>query len=204
MLRTAGVPKNIALIGTLNSKLNATWGKTIKDLVAQVEATIDGRISGTTNRPAGVIPLNAVVHGNYSNALQQIAMTKSYVRTPQTALTMNGVMSKHSNLAVKLQSNDLHEIETAADLFRPSALGQTVQPLGLAGMATFNGTLRGSTTAPHLPGQLTASNVQVHGTSSRVVRTGVDLSPSLAKFQNARARASVSGAHLFGCQHRAQ
>ena len=187
MLRTVEVPKNIAVTGTLNSQLNATWGKTINDLVAHADATLDGRISGAgvTIGPETVIPLNAAVHGNYSNASQEIALTNSYVRMPQTSLTMNGVMSKRSNVALKLQSNDLHEFETVADLFRTPAPGQTLQPLGLYGTAAFNGTLGGSTAAPHLTGQLLASNLRIHGTEWRVLRTGVDASPSLAKLENA-------------------
>ena len=185
MLRTAAMPKNVALTGTMNSQLKATWGKTIQNLVAQADATVDGRISGSTDGPATVIPLNAVVHGNYSNASRQMVLKESYVRTSQTSLTMNGVMSKRSNVALKLQANDLREMETVAELFRTPAPGQTLQPLGLAGTATFNGTLGGSTTAPNLKGQLVASNVQVHGTTWRVLRTGVDVSPSLAKVQNA-------------------
>src|SRR5262249_28784818 len=106
---------------------------------------------------------------------------------------MNGVMSKHSNVALKLQANDLREVETVADLFRTRALGQPLQPLGLAGTATFNGTLGGSTSAPNLKGQLVASNLQVHGTTWRVVRTGVDISPALAKLENAVLEPATQG-----------
>src|SRR5215469_16731440 len=121
MLRTSAMPKNVAITGAMNSQLKAAWGKTIQDLIAQADATLDGRVSGSTNGPTTVIPLNAAVHGKYSNASQQMALMQSYVRTPQTLLTMNGVMSKHSNVALKLQVNDLREIETVADLFRTPA-----------------------------------------------------------------------------------
>ena len=53
--------------------------------------------------------------------------------------------------------------KTIADLFRTPTPGQPLQSLGLAGTATFNGVVRGSTSAPHLTGQLTAQNFQVHG-----------------------------------------
>ena len=185
MLRNAAMPKDVALSGTLNSQLKATWGKTIQNLIAQADAMVDGRISGSTNGVASAIPLEAAIHGNYSNASQQMALTQSYVRTPQTSLTMNGIMSRHSNLALKLRANDLREMETAANLFRTSTPGQPSQPLGLAGTATFDGTLGGSTTAPHLQGQLVASNLQIHETTWRVLRTDVDVSPSLARLQHA-------------------
>ena len=185
MLRTSAMPKNVAITGAMNSQLKAAWGKTIQDLIAQADATLDGRVSGSTNGPTTVIPLNAAIHGKYSNASQQMALTQSYVRTPQTSLTMNGVMSKHSNVVLALQANDLREIERIADLFRTPVPGQTLQPLGLAGKATFNGTLGGSMTTPNLRGQLGVSNLQVYGTMWQVVRTGVDISPSVARLQNA-------------------
>ena len=171
----------------MNAQLSAAWGKTTDDMVAHADATVDGKLSGT---PAGggaptVLPLDSAIHGIYTAANQQIALNQSYLHTPQTSLTMNGVMSDHSKLALKLQANDLHELETVADLFQTPAPGQPVQPLGLAGTATFDGNLDGSTAAPHLTGQLQAANVHVHGTEWRSIRTGVDVSPSMAKLDNA-------------------
>jgi hypothetical protein len=64
---------------------------------------------------------------------------------------MNGVVSRRSSLDLKFQSNNLSELETVADVFRTPAQGP-VQPLGLAGTALFQGTVRGSTSAPHLTG----------------------------------------------------
>ncbi|MBV8674609.1 MAG: translocation/assembly module TamB domain-containing protein [Acidobacteriaceae bacterium] len=184
-LHTSALPKNVTITGTMSSQLKASWGSTIGNLLARADATVNGRISGSENGTPMVMPLNGAVHGNYSNASQQIALSQTYLQTPQTTLTMNGIMSRHSDVAIKLQANDLREVETLADLFRTPAPGQPVQPLGLAGTATFNGTLGGSTAAPDLKGQLVAQNLQIHGTTWRSVRTGLDVSPSLARLQNA-------------------
>ncbi len=124
-------------------------------------------------------PLNAEIHARYNGKTQQVALDKSYVRLPQTSLEANGTVSTHSALQVNLESNDLHELETVADMF--SAPGQ---PLGLQGQAAFNGTVRGSTSAPQIAGQLNAKNVQVRGTSVRVLRTAVEASPSQVSLQN--------------------
>jgi len=185
MLRTATLPKNVAITGTMTSQLKASWGKSTDNLVAHADATVEGRVSSRKNGVRTVVPLNAAVHGNYSNALQQIALSDSYLRTSQTTLTMNGDMSHHSNVAIKLETNDLREIETLADLFRAAAPGQETEPLGLAGTAAFDGNLGGSITTPSLKGELTAQNLQVHGTAWKSVRTALDLSPSLARIQNA-------------------
>src|SRR5216110_1013982 len=45
-------------------------------------------------------------------------------------------------------------------------------------MATFNGTVTGSTTAPQIAGQLSATSLKVKGTEWQTLRTGVDASPS--------------------------
>jgi translocation and assembly module TamB len=187
MLRGASVPENITLGGVLNAEANATWGKTIDDLVAHTDATINGRVVPTTNTSStvNVIPVESAIHGTYSARGNEIALVRSYLRTPQTSLTMNGVVSKRSSLDLRLQANELRELETIADLFRMPAPGHPLQPFGLAGTASFQGILQGSTTAPHLTGQLLASNIHINGTEWKVVRTNVDLSPSYARLQHA-------------------
>ena len=194
MLRTVDMPKNVDLNGTLNAQLNAAWGKAINDLVAQADATVDGSISGAgASLSANAIPLEAAVHGRYSNASQEIAVANSYVRMPQTSLSLNGVMSKRSNVALKLQSSDLHELESVAELFRTSVPGTGLQPLGLYGTATFNGTLGGSAAAPHLTGLLVASDLRFHGTGWRALRTSLDVGPSSVKVENAVLEALPQG-----------
>ena len=72
-----------------------------------------------------------------------------------------------------------------------------MQPLGLAGTALFEGTVRGSTSAPHLTGQLTASNFKFNGTEWRVLKTNVDASPSTASLQHADLEPASHGKITF-------
>ncbi|MBV9146274.1 MAG: translocation/assembly module TamB domain-containing protein, partial [Acidobacteria bacterium] len=81
---------------------------------------------------------------------------------------------------IRLQSNNLHELENIADEFRPAGS----HLFGLYGTANFNGTVSGSMAAPRLAGQLTAANLQVHGTQWRLLRTNIDASPSQASLSN--------------------
>ena len=87
---------------------------------------------------AGPVPIEGDLHATYTGKTQQLALDHSYFRTPQTNLNLNGTISKSSSLAVQLQANDLREVESIADLFRTPAPGQPLQPLGLAGTASFN------------------------------------------------------------------
>jgi translocation and assembly module TamB len=206
-----------AVAGILNATATATWGKTFDDLVAHTDATVNANVSGSNPdgpsalpagttmppqqtavsnmRPSGPVPIEGALHATYSRKDLQLAVNGSYFRTPQTNLNLNGTISNSSSLSVQLQANDLREVETIADLFRSPAPGQTLQPLGLAGTATFNGVIRGSTAAPHLTGQLNAQNLQIHGTSWKLLRTGVDASPSEVSLQHAELDPASQG-HL--------
>ncbi len=145
--------------------------------------------------PTGPVPIEGALHATYNGKTQQLALDHSYFRTPQTNLNLNGTISKSSSLAIQLQANDLREFESIADLFRTPAPGQPLQPLGLAGTASFTGVVRGSTSAPHLTGQFIAQNVQLQGSSWRLIRTNVDASPSNLSLQHAELDPAGQG-HL--------
>ncbi|MBS1803084.1 MAG: translocation/assembly module TamB [Acidobacteria bacterium] len=198
-------PVNIA--GNLNGTATAAWGKTINDLVAKADATIKANVSNpqqahmvnasaappNTSNP-NAIPIDAALHATYNGANQQLNVERSFFRTPQTNVNLNGAISKNSALNIQLQANDLREVETIANLFMTPAPGQPApQPLGLAGTATFNGVVRGSTSAPHLTGQLTGNNLQAHGSTWKLIRTNVDASPSRVALQNAELDPASQG-----------
>lgn len=188
----------VSLSGVLNANAKASWGKTMDDLVAHADATIHGaannnantRAKATTvamnaNATSASLPIDSEIHATYTGKNKQIALSQSYVHLPQTSLTMNGIVSNHSSLAVRLQANDLREVAAIANLFSTPKPDQPAQkPLELAGSANFNGTVQGSTAAPHLNGELTASNLSVNGTAWKVFRANVDASPSQASLKN--------------------
>ena len=123
-------------------RANAAWGKTFDDVVAHADATVHANGIGKVSQ---VIPVESAIHGTYTGGNQQLALKQSYLRTPQSTLTMNGVVSQRSSLDLKFQSNNLSELETVADRVPYAHSRATMQPLGLAGTALFQGTVRGST-----------------------------------------------------------
>ncbi len=168
--------KPVVITGGLSASTVADWTGNVKNVVLRADATAAAKLSST--QASDAVPLNAEIHARYNGKTQEVALDKSYVRLPQTSLEANGTVSAHSALQVNLESNDLRELESVADMF--TAPGQ---PLGLQGQAVFNGTVRGSTSAPQIAGELNAKNVQIRGTSVRLLRTGVDASPSQVSLQ---------------------
>ncbi len=189
--------KPVAVSGHVNANAEGTWNGTISNLLLRTDATATGTIaSAKPNGNAGTIPVNAAIHARYNSASKEIALNQSYLRTGQTSINLNGTVSTRSALQVQVHSNDLHELETIADVFaqKPS------QPLDLYGTASFDGSVRGSTSAPQIAGQLNASNLRVHGTSVRVLRTSVQASPSQVSLQNGDLELTKQGKLTFNVQ----
>ncbi|MCU1307904.1 MAG: hypothetical protein JWN45_2599 [Acidobacteriaceae bacterium] len=187
--------KQVALGGSISAVADATWGKTFDDLAAHTDATIQASVAPAkpSSASAKPVPLNGLVHANYAARTKELALASSYLRTPQTSLTMNGTVSDRSSLQVRLQANDLHELETLADIFRTPEPGPKPQPLGIYGTATFSGAIRGTTAAPQITGQLMAANLRVRGSAVRSLRTSIDASPSTIKLQNGEIQPAKRG-----------
>ena len=175
--------KDFRLTGTTNANVDAKWRKAFDTLTARTDATAVGALYArpATNRPPPQpsVPINASVHADYSASGQTVTFNRSSIRAGQTTIDLNGTLSRTASLQVQVQSNDLGEVESVANAF-----GAMPQPLGLGGMATFAGTVRGSTADPQIAGQLSAMSLKVKGTEWRTVRTGVDASPTHVTLRN--------------------
>ncbi len=205
----AAAGTNLAVTGSFNATATASWGKTFDDLIVKTDATLNAQVANRpvpgkptvvrAARPAGAaplpttIPVSSAIHAIYSGATHQIGLRQSFIHTPETNLSMNGTVGSRSSLELDLEANDLREIGTIADLFRTPAAGQSLQSLDIAGSATFRGNVDGSTSAPHLTGQLSAQNLRLNGTNWKVVRTGVDASPSRVSLQHADLEPATQG-----------
>ncbi len=216
-LGSSASANDIALTGEANATATATWGRTIDDLVAHADATLNGEAqrshtpaertvaaSGSKlsvgNEDAATIPLDGAMHATYENNGNELKIDNSYLRTSQTNINLNGAVSKHSSLSVQLEANDLREVATIVDLFRAPGNAQ----LDLRGRASFQGTVQGSIASPHLIGQLSAANLHLNGTDWKTLRTVVDLSPSRAAFENidleSAPRGRITGSASAGLQ----
>src|SRR5207248_3945101 len=194
---TSPALQKVALAGSVNATADAAWGKTFNDLVARTDATIDARVAPVASSSGNAVPLTGAIHARYDAPSKQIALNQSYLRTAQTSVALNGTASDRSALQVRMQANDLHELETVADIFRTPTPGKPPQPLGLYGTATFTGAIRGSTAAPQITGQLYGSNLRVHGSEWRVLRTNVQVSPSVVSLGNGDLQPADRGRITF-------
>ncbi|MEO6966011.1 MAG: translocation/assembly module TamB domain-containing protein, partial [Acidobacteriaceae bacterium] len=212
--------RKLSLAGIVDASTTVQWGKNLEEsLVANVNATIHGAASGQASGRApgrlsnlsesaisrdgtpqsptpAAIPVNGQFHAVYTAASKRLALSHSYLRLPKTTLTMNGVLGGHSQLALDLESSDLGELESIADIFHTSKQGGAPVPLDLRGKGSFKASVTGSTVAPHLTGNLSASNLRVKGTAWHTLRTNVDLRPSAASLGNGELLPASGGGRI--------
>ena len=187
-LSKSSAVKSLKLAGTADANLNAAWGKTLSNMVADVAAGIRGSFQpASANRP---VPLNGQIGGRYLARSKTLALSPSYIRTPATSISLNGTLSTTSALNVRFLSNDLHELET----FLPASASQG---LSLYGQGAFVGTVRGTTAAPQLRGLLTAGNLRVNGGAWKSLRADVSAGPSRASLQNGVLQSTSAGRIKF-------
>jgi translocation and assembly module TamB len=186
------------LSGRVDADANAHWAKTLDNLVAHSDATIKASLG-----QGQATPLNGVIHADYAGAHKQLALTNSYIRTPQTSINLNGKISDYSQLQVAVRSNDLHELETlSAALQKPTPGQPPAHPLGLYGTANVNATVSGSLTAPQIKGQMDARNFRVKGSSWKVLHTSFAANPSQVTLSNGDLEAVPQGRINFSAQAR--
>jgi translocation and assembly module TamB len=174
------------LRGRISADVEATWNKKLEDLAARGNVTL----AGTLGRDPAA-PLHAAIHAEYAAASQQLVLHQSYVRTAQTSITLEGSVSEHSQLQLSLRSGNLHEVELLARDFRLAPSGQPGQNFDLRGTGSFTGSVSGPASAPHLKGQLEASDLRVKETRWRLLHTDVDASPTSLSFTNGSLEAGT-------------
>ena len=206
----------VSVDGRASATATAEWGRTIDDLAAHADLTLEGKAVRSATAARGeensaadaaqnrtTIPFQGAVHAIYTRAGDDLTLNDSHFDTPQTKVTLHGTVSRSSSLAVHLEANDLREVATFADLFRAAQRG--VPPLDLSGRATFQGVVRGSVNAPDVTGQLSAENLEYNGTQWKLLRAGIALNPAHAGIENLRLEGAQRGLATatasFGLEH---
>lgn len=189
--------KDVGLTGRLEGKLDARWARSFQNLVANLDASIGAEgNSGAPSTPTA-LPLDGVIHGSYAAAKEEVTLSNSFIHTRQTSIRANGTLGHQSSLQLSFHSDDLRDVETiAAILSGPGDTGP-LQSLDLSGAASFTGDLRGAPTNPTISGRLEGMNIQVRGTSWKVVRAVLEAGPSQLVAQDGHLELAGHGAITF-------
>ena len=188
---SSSVANQIAVRGSLNATADATWGKTMQDLLARADVTLQAAVQPAKGGTS--TPVDGAIHARYMAKSGQLAFQQSFIRTPGTSVAINGTISDNAALQIRANSNDLHELEAIAAGFR--ALG--AEPAGIYGHANLNATVRGSTRNPQVSGQLSADNLRVRGSQWKLFRADFAVSPSQIRVDNGELDSANRGRVTF-------
>jgi translocation and assembly module TamB len=189
--------------GSLNASVQAKWRGSLEDLQVRSDGDIKGsfRTASQPGAQSSAVPLQAALHLAYDGVRQVLTLQNTYLRTPHTNVNVDGKLGQRASLAVQARSNDLSELDLLALTFERSAAKSSPsssappQLLGLGGAASLNATISGRVKAPQITGQLSATNLQYHGTTLASLRTNLSANPSgLALRQGELQVSSQSGA----------
>lgn len=176
------------LRGKVSADTDATWGRTFADLVARVNATLKASLGQNPSEP-----LSGLVHVDYAVARQELEVRQSYLRTPTSSVTLNGKVSRYSQLKIAARSSNLHDLELLASNLRTASSERPIPRLDLHGSASFSGFITGPVTEPQVQGKLEARNLRAKGSSWQLLRVDVDASPSAIALSNGYLEATNRG-----------
>ncbi len=188
---SSSVANQLAVRGSINATTDATWGNTMEDLLARADATLQADAQPAQGGTS--TPINGSVHARYDGRSGQLSFDQSYAKTAATSVTLNGTVSRNAALQVRVNSTDLHELETIASAFRVPGS----EPLGLYGQAALSATISGSTRSPQIAGQLSAENLKVRGSEWKTLRTNVAASPTQVRLENGELDSDANGRVTF-------
>ncbi len=112
----------MGITGRLNATAKANWHGSMQALQVRSDATMAGsqpvkqELAGGSN----AIPVNGVVHLAYDGARNILSLQRTYLRTPHTSVNLDGTLSGQSSVRIEANSDDLHEVDVLATVFRLS------------------------------------------------------------------------------------
>jgi translocation and assembly module TamB len=199
-LMNTPMPSDVMLTGTTNAEVDVRWKRSFENLVARADAGVHGALRPIRANAPEAFPLTGDIHALYEARSGQVSFERSTVRMPQTEVSLSGSVSSRTAIDLRVQSNDLSEMETLVNAIHP------MEQLGLAGSASFAGSLRGalaepenarSETAPTVTGHLEAPTLHVRGTEWRMLRTDIEAGPDRVILKNGSVQPKARGQLTF-------
>jgi len=175
-------PRGVQVAGLANLDIVATWKRNVGDATVQARGVIRQR--GKTPPAKEIIPLEGALSVDYDAARDRATVGPSNLRTGSAQLNISGVLSRNSSLNVHFVTSDLHELAVLVDAAAPSSKPNGIAAYDLHGSAEFTGKVSGAVRNPHLDGQLMASNLQVEGTTWRMLQAHVGVDSSSLKLDD--------------------
>ena len=179
-MRSSGT-RDVPLTGTLNAYTEAAWTGPITTLKARTDATIKAAVGQKRGTGDNFVPVNGAVHATYNGRTSILALTNTSLRSPQTQITLDGQVSKHSNLKIVARTSNVSELKQLASSLPSSSSTSGNNKSGdfqISGPMALDASVRGDMKRPQITGNVNAHDLVVQGDQWKSVQAAFQASPS--------------------------
>jgi translocation and assembly module TamB len=166
--------RDIAISGTLEGVGKASWKGSVSNAYARIDAVISNLQRSGSNVSDKDIPITGAIHAIYDAPKSVLTLHQTTLNIPDTTVTAEGEISKHSRLNIRASSDDLHRLVVLGAIIHPMANGTPA----VSGSATLTATLEGSLQTPQISAHLNGNNLQVQGSEWKTADLTLQASPS--------------------------
>jgi translocation and assembly module TamB len=184
--------KRLDLTAGIDGTVEGSWTGSVDNILARADLTLKAA-SDHAAQPSKPVPVNGTIHASYDAQRNFIDFRDTSLRLVSTTISLRGEVSKHSNLQIKADTGDLHEL--AGMILSMSA--KQPASLEIAGSASMEALVQGSMQRPQLTGQVSAEHLQVQGSEWSTAKFGIQASPAQIALHNAVLVSSHQGKALL-------
>jgi len=195
------VQHGAVITGKFDAYGEASWKGSISTLSASADLALKAAISRGRPEPGQIVPLNGALHVKYDGSSQVIRVLDTILRAPQTSVTIDGQISRHSNLKIAARTTDVRELNTLADsLSSKSSTQKGSKNYDVSGPATLNASFRGDMKAPQIAGVINAHDFTVQGDRWKQLDIAFQANPSSIQVNRGSLALEESGRANFTLQ----
>jgi len=191
--------RRMPVTGTANAKVDASWTGSVKNVRARADVDVRATVWNNSISPPPTVPLDGTVRLTYDGRQSVIALHQTVLRMPSTSVTVDGELSRRSNLRIHAMLGDLHQFADLAASFQPQ---ESLKSLAISGSASLNAVLQGPVKKPNVSGHLDAHNLQVQGSQWKSAYLQWDASPSQLNIEQGSLVNARQGELTFSAQAR--
>jgi translocation and assembly module TamB len=179
-IRDADV-RRVNLSGKLDGTIGASWRGGPDSLLVRSDLIIQPALPASNTPSTTLLSITGAIHASYDGPHDIIAFRNTALRLPSTTLSVQGELSRHSNLQMQMNAADLQQLAGTM-----AALGiKRADSLLVAGSASLKAVVQGTTQQPEVNGQFNARDLRIQGSDWRSAHATFQASPSRLMVQNA-------------------
>ena len=171
--------RDVPVTGTLNAYTEAAWTGSMTTLKARTDATLKAAVGQKRGAGDNIVPVNGAIHATYSGRTSMLTLANTSLRTPQTNITLDGQVSKHSDLKIVARTTNVSELKQLASSLPSSsnAPANKSSDFEISGPMALDASVHGDMKRPEITGNVNGHDLVVQGDQWKSLQAAFQASP---------------------------